>query len=97
MDIDLRKRFRRAFLNVASVELYGEEVICAHNLKLIGDLWYGKDEPEAMSAEEYLKKINTLGYKGEEKQPKKVYFETRWFNPIDNSPLLLGLENMLPE
>lgn len=96
MDIDLRQRFRRAFLILASVEVSGEEVICAHNLKLIGDLWHGDDEPEAMWAEDYLNMIDKPGYMAEEEQKKKVYFETRWFKPIDNSPLL-HLENMIKE
>jgi len=95
IDIDLQKRYQRAIVNEASVWLYGEEVVSAHNLKLIGDLWYGRKKEPAITAEEYLARREELMHQ-EQADKRKVYFETRWFDTIDNRRLL-NLENMLSD
>lgn len=94
--MNLLKRYRRAFLLFSTVEMFGEEVVSAHNLKLTIDNWRDGAVDEIQTAASSLPNQKELkSTLTKHKRPKR-YFEARYFDRIDTSRML-NLENMLSE
>ncbi len=94
--MDFLKRYRRAFLLFSTVEMFGEEVVSAQNLKLTIDTWRDGAVEEIQTAESYLRSLDELKAKMTKPQRPKRYFEARYFDRIDTSRML-NLENVLSE
>ena len=85
---DLRKGFLRTLLNTASVDLFGEEVISAHNLRLASDFWNVR-LPYVQEDKNVIKRITHKRYRPE----AESLFDKGIFAQIDNRRMLDNLES----
>lgn len=98
LGLDFRPRYRRRMMALAMIELYGEPVISAHNLKVEINKWgghvgqdvneEGMDSPVGHSTKSIDRKP---------RKTKKRFFEASEFDKISNAPLLSKLDNVLAE